>query len=169
MRAAITHPAEGEGKNAWQRMMDGGVERAENIYAGVNNAASAAAKGVWEGIKPVKKVFLSDVLASPKRNAWDRKWAKTDITYAGFIGAMHLGCLLAPFTFTWSAFTCFLVMYFITGCLGITLSYHRQLSHKVGGCNNTTNSCLHREKPKKKKKTFFYRVFDHTTNLSCHR
>ena len=43
---------------------------------------------------------------------------------------MHLGCLLAPFTFTWSAFNCFLVMYFITGCLGITLSYHRQLSHK---------------------------------------
>ena len=78
----------------------------------------------------MKKVLFSDVLYSPKREAFLRKWVPTDITYASFIGAMHLGCLLAPFTFTWSAFNCFLVMYFITGCLGITLSYHRQLSHK---------------------------------------
>lgn len=133
--AAITQPAEESfgdaGQRAWRRMVDGGVEQASDIWAGVNSAAAAAAKGTWEGIKPVKKVLFSDVLASPKREAFMRKWANTDVSYASFIGVMHLGCLLAPFTFTWSAFNCFLVMYFITGCLGITLSYHRQLSHKV--------------------------------------
>jgi stearoyl-CoA desaturase (delta-9 desaturase) len=71
----------------------------------------------------VKKVLWSDVLYSPKREAFLRKWMPTDITYASFIGAMHAGCLLAPFTFTWSAFNCFLVMYFITGCLG-AFYYH---------------------------------------------
>lgn len=133
--AAITQPAEESfgdaGQRAWRRMVDGGVEQASDIWAGVNSAAAAAAKGTWEGIKPVKKVLFSDVLASPKREAFMRKWENTDVSYASFIGVMHLGCLLAPFTFTWSAFNCFLVMYFITGCLGITLSYHRQLSHKV--------------------------------------
>ena len=133
--AAITQPAEegfgDQSQRAWRRMVDGGVEQASDIWASVNSAAAAAAKGTWEGIKPVKKVLFSDVLASPKRPSFARKWANTDITYATFIGAMHLGCLAAPFTFSWSAFNCFLVMYFITGCLGITLSYHRQLSHKV--------------------------------------
>ena len=111
-------------------MTENGQQQASDIWASVNSAAAAAAKGTWEGVKPVKKVLFSDVLYSPKREAFLRKWVPTDITYASFIGAMHLGCLLAPFTFTWSAFNCFLVMYFITGCLGITLSYHRQLSHK---------------------------------------
>jgi len=131
---AITAPADenfGEaGAKAWRRITENGAQQASDIWAGVNSAAAAAAKGTWDGIKPVKKVLFSDVLYSPKREAFMRKWMPTDITYASFIGAMHLGCLLAPFTFTWSAFSCFLVMYFITGCLGITLSYHRQLSHK---------------------------------------
>ena len=132
--AAITQPAEENfgdvSRNAWKRVTENGQQQASDIWASVNSAAAAAAKGTWEGVKPVKKVLFSDVLYSPKREAFLRKWVPTDITYASFIGAMHLGCLLAPFTFTWSAFNCFLVMYFITGCLGITLSYHRQLSHK---------------------------------------
>jgi stearoyl-CoA desaturase (Delta-9 desaturase) len=130
-RAAITAPEpEQSTAGVWRRIVDDGQAHASELWASVNSAAAAAAKGTWEGIKPVKKVLWSDVLYSPKREAFLRKWMPTDITYASFIGAMHAGCLLAPFTFTWSAFNCFLVMYFITGCLGITLSYHRQLSHK---------------------------------------
>ena len=127
MAGAIAAPSE---DNAWRRAVNDGQKQASDIWASVNSAAAAAAKGTWEGIKPVKKVLWSDVFYSPKREAFLRKWQNTDITYASFIGVMHLGCLLAPFTFTWSAFNCFMVMYFITGCLGITLSYHRQLSHK---------------------------------------
>ena len=106
------------------------MQKASEIWSAVNSEAAAAAKGAWEGVKPAHKVFLSDIIASPKKNAFVRKWLGTDITYVSFIGAMHVGALLAPFYFTWQAFNCFWVMYFITGCLGITLSYHRQLSHK---------------------------------------
>ena len=115
---------------SWQRIGQEGVQKASEIWSAVNSEAAAAAKGAWEGAKPAHKVFLSDIIASPKKNAFVRKWLGTDITYVSFIGAMHVGALLAPFYFTWQAFNCFWVMYFITGCLGITLSYHRQLSHK---------------------------------------
>ena len=44
--------------------------------------------------------------------------------------AMHGAALLAPFCFSWSNVTLFMITYVITGCLGITLSFHRQLSHR---------------------------------------
>jgi stearoyl-CoA desaturase (delta-9 desaturase) len=50
--------------------------------------------------------------------------------YGAFIGFMHALCLLAPFTFSWNAFAVFAGLYVITGMLGITLSFHRNLSHK---------------------------------------
>ena len=43
---------------------------------------------------------------------------------------VHVGALLAPFYFSWAHVAEFALMYFITGCLGITLSYHRQLTHR---------------------------------------
>lgn len=43
---------------------------------------------------------------------------------------IHLLALAAPFTFTWPGLVCFLVMCFMTGCIGITLCYHRLLSHR---------------------------------------
>jgi len=46
------------------------------------------------------------------------------------IAVIHLGALLAPFTFTWSAFWVFFWLQWITGLLGITLCYHRLLAHR---------------------------------------
>jgi stearoyl-CoA desaturase (delta-9 desaturase) len=46
-----------------------------------------------------------------------------------WIGGIHLGALLAPFYFTWSGLVVFLVLYVVTG-LGITLGYHRLLTHR---------------------------------------
>lgn len=43
---------------------------------------------------------------------------------------VHGLALAAPFTFTWPGFVSFVVMMFATGCLGITLCYHRLLSHR---------------------------------------
>ena len=54
-----------------------------------------------------------------------KKW---DIL-AGIV-IIHLGALLAPFTFTWSAFWLFIIFQFLTGLLGITLCYHRLLAHR---------------------------------------
>ena len=43
---------------------------------------------------------------------------------------IHAGALLAPFTFTWSAFWVFIALQFVTGLLGITLCFHRLLAHR---------------------------------------
>eukprot|EP00243_Klebsormidium_subtile_P003004 TRINITY_DN16136_c0_g1_i1.p1 TRINITY_DN16136_c0_g1~~TRINITY_DN16136_c0_g1_i1.p1 ORF type:complete len:401 (+),score=72.44 TRINITY_DN16136_c0_g1_i1:220-1422(+) len=80
---------------------------------------------------PGSRIWMSDVVARPKRNYFlDRQWTSKDLVYAGFMLFMHGACLLAPFTFSWNAFAVFAGLYFITGCLGITLSFHRNLSHK---------------------------------------
>jgi fatty-acid desaturase len=43
---------------------------------------------------------------------------------------MHLGCLPAPWFFTWSGLVVLGVLYFLTGAIGITLCYHRLLTHR---------------------------------------
>jgi len=78
-----------------------------------------------------KKVLLSSVHATPKSNLFfNRSWNTVDLQYAAFMVVMHGLCLLAPMTFSAANLGLFFVTYFITGCLGITLSFHRQLSHR---------------------------------------
>lgn len=43
--------------------------------------------------------------------------------------ALHIGCLAAPWTFTWSALAIVVVMHWMTGSLGICLGFHRLLTH----------------------------------------
>ena len=74
---------------------------------------------------------LSDVFTVPKTNSFfGRTWQKTDVIYGLFMLAMHALCLLAPATYSPAAVAWFFASYFVTGCLGITLSFHRQLSHR---------------------------------------
>ncbi len=53
---------------------------------------------------------------------------KWDITLG--ILFIHLGALFAPMTFSWSAFGVFIFFQLLTGCLGITLAFHRLLTHR---------------------------------------
>ena len=48
------------------------------------------------------------------------------------IGVMHVGAILAffPQLFSWSALAVAVVLYFVTGGLGITLCFHRLLTHR---------------------------------------
>jgi len=46
-----------------------------------------------------------------------------------WIGGLHLGALAAPLYFTWQGVVLALVMCWVTGCLGVTLGYHRLLTH----------------------------------------
>ncbi len=48
---------------------------------------------------------------------------------AVIVGVIHCGALLAPFTYSLNNLNLFLLFYLISG-LGVTLSYHRQLTHK---------------------------------------
>ncbi|PNW78440.1 hypothetical protein CHLRE_09g397250v5 [Chlamydomonas reinhardtii] len=79
----------------------------------------------------VGRVFLSDVATKGKRPSFlNRDWNSTDKAFLAFIGGMHLLACCAPFTYSPQMVALFLASYFVTGCLGITLSYHRMLSHK---------------------------------------
>jgi fatty-acid desaturase len=44
--------------------------------------------------------------------------------------ALHFSLLAAPFTFSWQGLATFILMCFLTICLGITLCYHRLLAHR---------------------------------------
>ncbi len=46
------------------------------------------------------------------------------------ITLMHAGCLLAPFYFSWTALAMVVFLYWFTGGIGITLCYHRLLTHR---------------------------------------
>jgi fatty-acid desaturase len=46
-----------------------------------------------------------------------------------FLALLHAGAFAALFHFSMAAFVCFLFLYFVTGCLGITLGFHRLLTH----------------------------------------
>ena len=46
------------------------------------------------------------------------------------VGAFHLGCVFAPFHFSWSAVAVTFVFIWLTGPVGITLCYHRLLTHR---------------------------------------
>lgn len=48
----------------------------------------------------------------------------------GFIVAMHVGAVAAPFFFSWSGLAWMVGLYCFTGCLGITFCYHRMLTHR---------------------------------------
>jgi stearoyl-CoA desaturase (delta-9 desaturase) len=54
---------------------------------------------------------------------------KKDKIVAGLLGSIHALALLAPFTCTPDALGLFFWGYLIS-CQGITMSYHRQLTHK---------------------------------------
>lgn len=86
------------------------------------------AQRFYEGTKPV--AFTQNIFAKEKTTETVRPKNTTDWVYIGFMVAMHVLCLAAPFTFSWGNLGLFAATYFLTGCLGITLSFHRQLAHK---------------------------------------
>ena len=48
----------------------------------------------------------------------------------GWILFMHLGALAGFFTFSWRAFGVMVLLWWVTGGIGITLGYHRYFTHK---------------------------------------
>lgn len=77
------------------------------------------------------RILLSDVLVKRRRSLFSgRNWNSLDISTAGVVLAMHLLALFAPFCFTWSSLRVAFGLYVVTGLLGITLSFHRNLSHR---------------------------------------
>lgn len=77
------------------------------------------------------RILLSDVEVKRRNKVYlGREWNSQDLATGAVIVAMHLLCLFAPFVFNWTAFWVAVGLYAVTGLLGITLSFHRNLSHK---------------------------------------
>ncbi|CAD5323205.1 unnamed protein product [Arabidopsis thaliana] len=89
--------------------------------------AAAATEGDY------RRIMLSDVLVKKKEKVvwWEREWKAMDFGAVAVVLSMHLLSLLAPFQFNWRAVSVAFGLYIVTGLLGITLSFHRNLSHKA--------------------------------------
>jgi sn-2 palmitoyl-lipid 9-desaturase len=57
-------------------------------------------------------------------------WKNIDWVVVGWMVAIHLGCLAAPFFFSWSALGMAVVIYWLTSSVGVCLGYHRYLTHR---------------------------------------
>ncbi|XP_057969642.1 palmitoyl-monogalactosyldiacylglycerol delta-7 desaturase, chloroplastic-like [Malania oleifera] len=79
-----------------------------------------------------KRILLSDVVVTRPTNVYsaERAWTSLDLGTAAAVAGIHGLALFAPFTFNWDAFWVAVDLYVVTGLLGITLSYHRNLSHR---------------------------------------
>ena len=54
------------------------------------------------------------------------------ISWPNFLAILliHVGALAAPFFFSWQGLATMLGLYWFTGCVGVTLCYHRMLTHR---------------------------------------
>jgi fatty-acid desaturase len=57
-------------------------------------------------------------------------WKNIDWIVLPWMIVMHAGFLAAPFFFTWPALAACVLLHWMTGSLGVTMGYHRFLSHK---------------------------------------
>ncbi|MBI1346122.1 acyl-CoA desaturase [bacterium] len=74
------------------------------------------------------KLTTEDIYASFSPDRFTPK--HLDWVVLAWMVAMHAACFAAPFYFTWPAFGAFCLLHWLTGSIGITMSYHRFLSHK---------------------------------------
>ncbi|KAL0717267.1 hypothetical protein Bca4012_066589 [Brassica carinata] len=80
-----------------------------------------------------RRIMLSDVMVKKKKDNvpwWEREWSPMDFGAVAVVLSMHVLSLLAPFQFNWRAVSVAFGLYIVTGLLGVTLSFHRNLSHK---------------------------------------
>jgi stearoyl-CoA desaturase (delta-9 desaturase) len=57
-------------------------------------------------------------------------WKNIDWVVVAWMVPMHVGALVAPFFFTWSALGVAVLLHWMTASIGICLCYHRYLSHR---------------------------------------
>lgn len=69
-------------------------------------------------------------------------WRNADWISLVWIGAMHLGCLAAPFFFSWKALGIAVLLHWLTGSVGICLGYHRYLSHRSFKLRSPAEFCV---------------------------
>ena len=100
----------------------GGADAAVLELPGVLNQPLVAPQAKTAPVRTVKPAALASGWAKHFPDGVD--WPVT----LWMIG-MHVGAVVALWHFTWIAFATFLFLHFVTACLGITLGFHRLLTH----------------------------------------
>ncbi|KAI4324693.1 hypothetical protein MLD38_030157 [Melastoma candidum] len=108
------------------------VRRHRGTYTGVQNPSPVKCSAVENGMvsSMSDEAEAADAGEHSMGLSEGRRWTARDVFTTGGIIAMHFLGLLAPFYFTWGALSVAVGLYVVTGMFGITLSYHRNLSHR---------------------------------------
>jgi fatty-acid desaturase len=92
-------------------------------------------------VQPVSEKDVSELLSggTPTEASKSLKWQsgkphtarRNNVNWEAVIwlSAAHLGMLAAPWTFSWSGLALLVVLHWVCGCIGITLGFHRLLTH----------------------------------------
>ena len=88
--------------------------------AGEFGAAGYRADDEAAGNAPVDQ-HASRLAVEPRPEGQSRSWADLDWPVVLWIGGVHLAALAAPFFFSWSGLAICLVLYWVTGSLGVCL------------------------------------------------
>ncbi|XP_074312717.1 palmitoyl-monogalactosyldiacylglycerol delta-7 desaturase, chloroplastic-like [Silene latifolia] len=102
-----------------------------NTRTNVTTMFSVRANATPKSTPNSNRIWRSDVVVNRAENALiGSKWNRLDIKTLFMIITTHGLAMFAPFYFDWGALWVALGLAVVTGYLGITLSYHRNLTHK---------------------------------------
>ncbi|GAB4850074.1 Palmitoyl-monogalactosyldiacylglycerol delta-7 desaturase, chloroplastic [Ancistrocladus abbreviatus] len=115
----------------WKILPNAHVKSKEKLVSAAAQGSLPITSDLEEEESNFHRIFMSNVIVKrPKNVLKGRKWNSLDIATVSVVVVMHVLALFAPFTFNWGAFWVAIALYIATGLLGITLSFHRNLSHR---------------------------------------
>ena len=82
-----------------------------------------------DAVESTATEILGDTKTEPRSDGKNAGANGIDWPTLIWIAGMHVAALAAPFYFSWSGLAICLVLCWVTGCLGVTLGYHRLLTH----------------------------------------
>ena len=112
-------------------------ERPIDLAAGGAEGAVLALPTAGLLAEPLAAPLRAPSTASPRSKkiasisaGWARHFPDgVDWPVTVWMTGMHIGAVVAFWHFTWPAFATFMILHFVTACLGITLGFHRLLTH----------------------------------------
>ena len=107
-------------------------ERPIDLAAGGSDAAVLPLPGLLDQpfVAPQQKAVGRTIKPASMSTGWASHFPDgVDWPVTVWMLGMHIGAIVAFWHFSWPAFATFLILHFVTACLGITLGFHRLLTH----------------------------------------
>ncbi|MGY8768834.1 MAG: acyl-CoA desaturase [Pirellulales bacterium] len=107
-------------------------EEENTVDTATLNDATVDEHEIWDR----SNIDDSDTLTPEEEASWTRTYAErydkgVSWPIVLWIGLLHVGAIgaLFPYLFSWTGVAIFAALYFLNGCIGITLGFHRLLTH----------------------------------------